>query len=247
MEPGTLILAVIVAFAFAVETALGFGATLIAVSLGSGILPITELLPAFVPLNLLLSLTIVLRHRREIDKRLLLLEVLPLMGLGLPLGLWAFTSVDEGLLKRVLGGFVFVLAARELRLTWRARTQPAGSAQQPSVIERVALFLGGAAHGAFGTGGPLAVYALGRRGLEKAAFRVTLSALWLVLNLALLSTYLWAGRLTTATLRIMPPLAAGGLLGLLGGAWAFQRVPPGVFRVAVWLMLLLVGAVLALD
>lgn len=245
MEPSALILALIVAFAFAVETTLGFGATLIAVSFGSGLLPITELLPAFVPLNMLLSLSIALRDRAEIERRLLLREVLPLMGLGLPLGLWAFTSLDEALLRRTLGLFVLLLAGRELWLSGRSRNLAAPSARQPGLLERAALVAGGAAHGAFGTGGPLAVYALGRRGLDKGAFRATLSALWLLLNLALLATYLWSGRIDARALRLMPILAVGGVLGLLGGSWAFVRVPAPVFRVFVWVMLLVVGLTLA--
>lgn len=246
MDPSAFLLALIVAFAFAVETTLGFGATLITLAFGSRFLPITELLPAFVPLNMVLSLFIVVRHRHEVALRSLLREILPLMGLGLPLGLWIFTSFDEGLLKRVLGVFVLLLSLRELIVLFRTRGQALTPATQPALAERVALVLGGAAHGAFGTGGPLAVYALGRRGMDKGAFRATLSALWLVLNLALVATYLAADRFTADTFLLMPALAAGGAVGLAGGAWAFLRVPPELFRVLVYALLLLVGLSLIL-
>lgn len=247
MEWGAIVLALIVAFAFAVETTLGFGATVIALSFGSRVLPITELLPAIVPLNMALSAFIAVRHRGEIDRRTLLREVLPLMALGLPLGLWIFTSFEEGRLKRTLGVFVVLLAARELYTLARSRRQPPAPAQQPGLLERLALVVGGTAHGAFGTGGPLAVYALGRRGLEKGAFRATLSSLWLILNFALFGTYWFSGRYSSETLVLMMPLAAGGATGLLLGSWAFRRVPAHVFRSSVYVLLLFVGLGLALG
>ena len=241
MELVPIVLAALVAFAFAVETTLGFGATVITLSIGSRLLPITEILPAIVPLNMALSAFIAIRHRTEIDRRTLFREVLPFMALGLPPGLWIFNSVEEQLLKRTLGGFVVLLAARAIYAMRRRRSSPAPAATQPRLLERVALFVGGTAHGAFGTGGPLAVYALGRRGLDKGVFRATLSSLWLLLNFALLTTYWLGDRLSVETAKLMLPLGVGGCLGLLLGSWAFRRVPEPIFRAAVYALLLLVG------
>ncbi len=47
-------LAAVCALAFSIETALGFGATLISVALGSFVLDLDALLPALAPLNLAL-------------------------------------------------------------------------------------------------------------------------------------------------------------------------------------------------
>lgn len=245
MDSSAIGLALVVLFAFAVETTLGFGATIITLSFGAAFLPITEILPAIVPLNMLLSAFIAGRNRREIDHRTLFREVLPLMALGLPVGLWMFTSLDEALLKRGLGALVVLLAARELALLWRNRGAPIAAAAEPGLAERFALVLGGTAHGAFGTGGPLAVYALGRRGLDKGAFRATLSLLWLLLNLALFTTYWMSGRFTHHTVTLMGPLAIGGAVGLLVGGWVFRRVPAMTFRSAVFVLLFMVGLGLA--
>ncbi|MCL4234193.1 MAG: hypothetical protein KJ042_06710, partial [Deltaproteobacteria bacterium] len=48
-------LGLIVAFAFTVETIAGFGATVISVSLAANLMPLDELLPIVVPLNVALS------------------------------------------------------------------------------------------------------------------------------------------------------------------------------------------------
>src|SRR5262245_29563931 len=93
-------LACIVAVAFAVETALGFGAALITLALGSFLIDLEELLPALVPLNVVLSYWLVARNHRDIDRRFFLRPLLPAMALGLPLGLVLFELVDASLLKR---------------------------------------------------------------------------------------------------------------------------------------------------
>ncbi len=125
---GTIGLLVLVVFlAFLVEAALGFGATVVAVALGAFLVPIPELLAAFVPLNIVLSAYLAVRYRRDIHWRLLMLRIVPLMVAGIPVGL--------------------------LLLGW------------------------GVVHGAFATGGPMAVFVSGRVLTDKGRFRSTLSTL----------------------------------------------------------------------
>ncbi|MCC7070644.1 MAG: TSUP family transporter [Deltaproteobacteria bacterium] len=231
----SLLLVPIVALAFGVEAALGFGSTVVAVSLGALLVDVCVLLPAFVPLNMLLSASIVLRDRAHVDARMLLRRVLPAMGLGLPVGLLAFASLDSSTLRGVLGAVVVVLALRELLGLGRRAGEWARHA---------ALFAGGVVHGALGSGGPLVIWALGDRTAEPRALRATLSALWLALNAVLLLGYAWDGRLdaTSATWSIW--LAGGGLVGAVIGEVVHRRVDAGRFARAVWLALALVGVLL---
>lgn len=242
MNEATLWLGVIIVLAFTVEAALGFGATVVAVSLGAFLLPLDELLPSFVPLNVALSLFLVARNWRLIEGRLLLTRVLPFMAVGLPLGFLALASVDEATARTSLGAFVVWLAALEL---WRARTL-ASAAPLPGSKRALALLLGGVVHGAFATGGPLVVYVLGRTLSDKGAFRATLSALWLVLNVALLVGFTARGVLdaqsAARSLAWLPFLAAG----LLVGEVMHRRVPAAWFKRLVFLLLLVAGALLVL-
>jgi uncharacterized membrane protein YfcA len=237
-------LAVVVLAAFVIETALGFGATLISVALGSVLLPIPLLLPVLVPLNLALSTTLAVRYRREVDVRFLFMRLLPLMALGLPIGMFVFQSADPSLLQRLFGAFLVVVSLAEL---WRMRR----GAHEPPPLSRAfeiaMLFAGGVVHGAFATGGPMAVYVTGRVITDKGRYRATLCLLWVVLNVVLLASYAMEGRVDAASLRLSAYLAPACALGLALGEVAHHRVPVAAFRVLVFALLALAGAALAIG
>lgn len=231
-----------VALAFAIETALGFGATVVAVSLGALLVPIDVILPAFVPLNLILSASVFLRARRHVAWRVLLGKTLPWMVLGLPVGMLAFARLDASTLRRAFGVFLMGLAGLELIREVR-RTHPGALTLS---LERGLLVLGGAIHGAFATGGPMVVYVLGRTLTQKAVLRATLALLWLTMNLMLLAQYALQGKLTPASLGLSMPLAIGLGAGMIGGELLFRKVPESTFRRLVFGLLLVAGLLLVL-
>lgn len=252
MNPKVLLLALVVLAAFTVESALGFGATVVTVTLGSMLLPVDAVLALFVPVNVLLSLVLVVRNARSIDRRLLAFRVLPWMGLGLPAGFYLGRTIDPRVLKLIFGCFVVLLSSMELRGAWRARGGAAPE-DEPGQEHRplpwwsagILLTLGGVVHGAFATGGPMAVYVSGRLLPDKARFRATLSALWLVLNMALLAGYVARGAVTAGTLAQSVWMLAALPVGVLLGDWLHRRVPMAAFRVAINAMLFVIGCVLA--
>ena len=73
--------------AYTLEAITGFGSIVIALSLGALLLPIDQLLPVLVPLNIGMTGYLVSRHWRLIDRRLLLGTILPGMLTGAILGL----------------------------------------------------------------------------------------------------------------------------------------------------------------
>ncbi len=236
-------LAAVVALAFSVEGSLGFGATVIAVALGSMLEPIDRLLPAFVPLNMGLSAYLAGRYRRAVRWDLLSRRVLPAMLVGLPFGILALARLAEAPMKLAFGLFVLVLSAVEL--TRRPATDDVPHAPLSRASALFFLTLGGVIHGAFGTGGPLAVYVIGREPTTKAGFRATLSALWLMLNVVLVGSYVLMGKLGTSSLRTTAHLAPSLFVGLGVGELLHDRVPARLFRTLVFAMLAVAGVVLA--
>jgi uncharacterized membrane protein YfcA len=243
MSPLTKLMAIVFA-AFAVEASLGFGSALVAMTLGSILFPLDVLLPAFVPLSLVLSTYITVRYRAHIDRPMLLRRIVPAMVAGLPVGLFAFQVLPASWLKRALAAFILVLVAVEL---WKMTRAPAAA---PRPLARPValglLFLGGLLHGAFATGGPLAVYVAGRDlAHDKSRFRSTLSALWLALNVVLLATYTVLGKVDRASLHMTLALAVPLGLGLIAGELVHARVPAQAFRPMVFALLGIAGVVLA--
>jgi uncharacterized membrane protein YfcA len=221
-------LLLIVTLAFVLEAALGFGSSVIVATLGALLGPLDAVMPAFITVNLALSAWVVSTSHAHVQRALLLREVLPLAGLGVLLGFTFGGAADRPAARMFFGLGVAALALGELR---RVLTPPRAEAGLSRAAGVGALFAGGVVHGVFSAGGPLIVYVVGRRGLEKAAFRATLSALWLILNAALVTRWGVSGAWTARTARDALWLAPALLVGTALGSALFRRLPPRAFRV----------------
>ena len=84
-----ILLAVLVTAGMAVQTATGFGANLVIISLGmgAGLMPLHELVAVILPANVLQSLIIAIRQGHLARWRLLFRRILPAMGVGVVCGL----------------------------------------------------------------------------------------------------------------------------------------------------------------
>ena len=237
-----MILALIVFFAFLVEAATGFGSMVIALTLGALLFDVNALLGWLVPVNMVLSTYLVARGWRAVQWRFLSTKLLPLMALGLLLGTFvAAQAAQTSWLKPTFGAFVMAVAAWQLK----SALQPTGVTAPLPAPARIAALLGaGVIHGIFATGGPLAVFVSARELPEKAAFRATLSMLWLVLNALVLPRLVLEGQVTAASVPtsalMLLPLAGG----IAAGEWVHQRLDEARFRLIVAVLLLLAGGVL---
>jgi hypothetical protein len=222
-------LALIALAAFTVEGAIGFGSTVIAVSFGAQLVPLEVLLPAFVPLNLVLSLTLL---RRPIAWRVLAVEIAPVVALGMAAGLALAHVLASRALLVAFGCFVVALSAWQLAgRTTRTYATPL-------------LALGGIVHGLFGTGGPMVVYVARKKIADKTVFRSTLAVLWITLNVALIASFASRGHTPDPTLLLA--LAAAIVPGRLVGEHLHRALDTRRFERLVWIVLAFAGAALAL-
>lgn len=240
---GFLMLMAVVPFAFFVEAVTGFGSIILTVALAAHFYPLQGLLPVLLPVNVALSLYIVTRHHEAVDWSVLLKRILPLMALGLPLGLLTFHSQPGAWLQ--LGFALFVVALSALELARHAQVARGLPRPLHPALEGTLLLAGGVIHGLYATGGPLVVYVASRSLPDKRRLRSTLSALWLLLNTVLLSSYAFSGALSGQTLTLSALLLVPLALGLGVGEWVHPRMPQGVFRLLVFMVLLAAGALLA--
>lgn len=232
----------IVFVAFLVEAAAGFGGVLVAMTVGALWYPVPQFFGWLVPVNVVLSVYLVVRGRAALDGRFLLRRLLPVMALGLAGGtLLASQAAQAAWLKPVFGLFVVGVALWQL-----SRATEAGAPL--SLGARTLALLGaGVVHGVYATGGPLAVFVSARELKDKAAFRATLSALWVALNLLVLPRLVVQGDVTRETLGTSAVLLAPLAVGVAAGEWVHHRLDEGRFRVAVAVLLMLAGTVLAVG
>ncbi len=225
--------------AYTLEAITGFGSIVIALSLGALVLPIDQVLPVLVPLNIGMTGCLVRRHWQMVDRRLLLGTILPAMVCGTALGYGLLPHLDTRALKTGFGALVLWFAAREL---WRMR-HAAAPAVRPRWLTRLLTLGAGISHGLFASGGPLLVYGLAGTRLDKARLRATLLTVWLTLNGLLTLAFLIDGRLQPA----LPQIAAYAPL-LLVGVWLGERLHRRFderhFRVAIYALLLITGLLL---
>lgn len=244
LDPRVWLLAPFVLLSFTTEATTGFGSIVIAVTLGANVLPIKEIVPVVVPLNLVLSGYIVARHHDHIAVRLLLTRILPLMALGAAMGLLAFHFAEGVLLKRLFGVLVVFFAVRELvRAARRAQVVPEPE-QGPARAPRSALkwlLAAGVTHGMYAAGGPLLVYALSRVDLAKSAFRSTLATVWLTMNTAMLFGYVILGRIGRAELGVVGWLVPVVLVAIALGELLHHRIDENRYKVAIYAILVFAG------
>lgn len=219
-------LALIAFVAFTVEGTLGFGSTVVVVSLGAQLVALDVLLPAFLPVSVALSLTLL---RRPFAWHVLLVEIVPIVALGMIAGLALAHVLASRALLVAFGAFVVALSAWKL----------AGRVSPPSTP---LLALGGIVHGLFGTGGPMIVYVARTKIADKTTFRSTLAVLWIALNSALLASFTARAHHPDPTLLLA--VAAAIVPGRLLGDRLHHRLDAQRFERAVWIGLLVAGAVL---
>ncbi|WP_121257503.1 sulfite exporter TauE/SafE family protein [Nocardioides ferulae] len=225
--------------AYTVEAVTGFGSIVIAVSLGALVLPVADLLPVLVPLNVLMTSFLVTRHRRHVDRPTLVRRILPLMLAGMLVGYLAAPHLPAGSLRMVLGALVLWFALRELG-RWLRRVEPR---RHGPWLTRSLIVGAGVSHGLVASGGPLLVAGLAGTTLGKAALRATLLTVWLLLNTTLTVLFALAGSLLPALPRVLA-LTPVLVVGLVAGEVLHRRLDEQVFRRVVHLLLAGTGVAL---
>ena len=241
-ESAFLLFGFVVVAAYAVQTATGFGAMLVCVTFGAQLISLEEVIRLMVPLSFLQTGYIVIRDRAGIEWGLLLKRVVPLMVLGMGFAFLLLTKVGGPWLGLAFGVMVLVLAARDLH---HLRVASAAPEKPISGAASVTALLGaGVIHGIYAAGGPMLVYAIGREGLTKKVFRSTLSMVWILLNVILVTRFMLAGdydrEVALDILLLVPAVPFGVLLG----EWVHHKVDERRFRMAV--LALLIAAAISL-
>jgi hypothetical protein len=215
---------------------------LVCVTFGAQLIGLEQVIRLMVPLSFLQTGYIVIRHGDGIEWGLLLKRVAPLMILGMGFAFLLLTKVGGPWLGLAFGLMVLALSARDL---YHLRAAIAGPEKPISRAASVAALLGaGVVHGIYASGGPMLVYAVGREGLGKKEFRSTLSMVWIVLNVILVTRFILAGdydRVVALDVLMLVPTVP---LGILLGEWVHRKVDERRFRIAV--LVLLIAAAISL-
>jgi len=243
MAAEILILEAIIFVAFMVNTVTGFAGSIMALAIGVHLYSLESLVPVIVIVNLVVSIYIVAIHHEAIDRRLLLREIIPATGLGVPIGLVLFNVARTDTLKVAFGIFVIGFSLLELFLILfygnESPRKPLSRAQS-----FLWLFFGGVMHGLYASGGPPIVYYAGRNIQDKRVFRSTLSAMWVILNTVILVSDIATRKFTAESLWLATLLLPALALGIALGEWLHPRIPERSFRILVYSLLVVAGVLI---
>jgi uncharacterized membrane protein YfcA len=229
VTPDLYLLAVLVMCGVTVQTTAGFGAMLVCVTLGALRWPIADLVPVLIPVMLLQSAWIVIRHRQQVRWGFLMRRVLPTMLLGMVTAM-LLTGRDVSQYRPILGVLILSLGVREL-------FRQVGSPTPPVWQSQVGVFGAGVIHGLFATGGPLLVWSVSRESFTKTQLRTTLNAVWMLLNSVMVSIFIFRGQATAETLTRSAWMIPAIGIGLVWGERLHHRVDETRFRRLVWVIL----------
>ncbi|MFZ5353300.1 MAG: sulfite exporter TauE/SafE family protein [Bacillota bacterium] len=215
----------------------GFGCTVLALPFCIMLVGIKTAVPTLIILAWILALYIVVIAFKDILWKEFLRIIIYVL-LGLPFGIWLFSRMPEGILKRILAVFMILVSIRGLYVSYKGGIS---SLKIPKPLLNLVLFLGGIIHGAFGTGGPFVVIYATKAIPNKNNFRATLCLLWLSLNTVIIVRNIVDGIISPSVVNLLlwtiPFLAGGMLLGNM----VHNKVKDTIFVRIVYSVLLFSG------
>jgi hypothetical protein len=208
----------------------GFGFGLVAMALLPLLIGI-KLANAFVSfctLTIFTSLTIPLR------KHIVWKTLLPLLAgtaLGVPIGVYGLVNLPEGLLLKILAGFILSYVVFALL------TQNSNHFRMNPRWGYLAGFAGGIISGALSAGGPPVIMYCDSMNLGKKGFKATLQAYFVLMILYKIPLFYLTGLLTPELWRTLLYYSPFVAAGTVGGVLLFRRLSDLWFHRVVLVLL----------
>ena len=242
--PGLAVYAVVLIGAFAVRSAAGFGAVLVAVPLLALVMPFPMAISVASALTLVTSIRYVSRDWRFIAWRhFAIMMVYTLIGVGF--GFYFISMLDEHALRRGLGVFLILYSIYVLRTGGVPPPLPARWHGALAVITGIS---GGLCSALFGGGaGPIYVIYFNILRLPREVFRATMTMVLLVSSMLRVGGYADFGFYAGPTLTLL----ALGLPLIVVGSWLgnhiVSRLNARIFGFCIAGLVLLSGTALLLK
>jgi len=229
--------------AFAVRSAAGFGAVLIAVPMLAFVLPVPTAVSVATALSMVTSAQQVSRDWTRIAwGQFFILTFYTMIGIGL--GFYFISTLNENALRRGLGGFLILYSIYAL---WTRGASPVLPTRWHGALAACAGIIGGFFGALFGGGvGPIYMIYFNVLRMSRDVFRVTMSTIMLVgvsARIAGYASFGFYGRSTMILLALGLPLVFVG--SWLGDRLAL-RLDPRLFGSLVGVLVLLSGVALLL-
>lgn len=243
----------IVLLASTTQSIVGFGFGMITMGLLPLVIPVEQAVPVVALLALGSRVLVLATWRRHIAW----LRIRPLLIgalVGVPLGVYALTTLPRPAVLGVLGLMIVAFATRGLVNEWRGADAPVAASSDPKVAPTeapqrepgrvwgyVAGVIGGAFGGGFNVGGPPAVIWISTRSWAQGGIKATLQAYFITVSVTQLALLTYEGYVDGAVLEFDLALVPALVVGTVAGTRVSRHVSPVVFRRALLVLLLALG------
>jgi len=170
--------------------------------------------------------------------------IILLAGLGMPIGMLIFKSLDAVILKKSLGVFIVLSAAIQLYKCFVKATARVARTLAARIFGYIFLLAGGIVHGAFAVGGPLVVLYSAGKIPDKGQFRATMCLLWTTLNTVLMFQFMFEKKLSLNIGRDLLILIPFLIAGIFVGEAIHKKVNETLFKKIVFASLFFVGIIM---
>jgi hypothetical protein len=227
------LIAAIVFLAALLQALSGFGFALIVMPLVTLVIGLQMAAPLVALAGLTTYSINIVRFRQAVTPS----ELLPLAvasAVGIPVGLWALSHVDEAIIRPVLGAVLVVYALYAL-------LRPVGPRLHSRRWGVLAGFLAGCLGGAYNTPGPPVVVYGSLRQWPKNEFRAILQMLFFVNGVIIVIAHAVARHYTAGVWTLYLLAVPALVVGLFAGSLLDPRVNHERFRTLVSVLILLTG------
>ncbi len=224
----------------------GFAGTILAMPFSIKLVGMGTAVPVLNLLGLLSGIYVFAGNYKKVDKKVLRSVVL-VMGVCVIAGLFIKNALSgkPRLLYIILGIIVIAVSIKGLigQLQSKLGKTKAGSdgALASSVFLPVLLVLAGVVHGMFVCGGPLLISYMTKKLPEKAAFRATISTVWIFLNGIIFISHILTGAWTLSVIKsgiISVPFL---LCGMFLGGILYKKMSQQFFIILTYILLFIAG------
>ena len=210
-----------------------FGFSLIALPLLGIMLSLKLVVPLLVIFSLLMNSIILYKLRNYVDlKKILILIISSIVAT--PLGAYLLISIDENILKLVVGVLV-VLSAIVFKLGFTIKVKNEKLAYFPVG------FISGLLNGSVSLSGPPVILFLTNQKTEKQVFRATLTSFFWILNIATVIVFYFNGLLNDEVINLSVKLLPALIIGLIFGMKLGDKIQQKTFQNATIILLFCMG------
>lgn len=217
MDLLTILLVGLVIFGASImESITGFGSGIISMPFLAVLIGLKTAVPMTMVISVMFTIYMLITNYNKVVLNVYFV-IIGFVILGLPFGIFIFSYFKEETLKLILGIFILIFAMRALiKEKYPAKVN---NSKAFAVFQRIMLFMGGIAQGAFATGGPFIVIYSADKIKEKSSFRATMSCVWLTLNsILIVKNFIIGGIMTklvfTGVAAAFPFFIAGTIIGM---------------------------------